>query len=841
LKLKEFVKQKVLDILDKHSVVVWYDAAADFLGLAQELESAKCIVLKASESPLKTRREADNYYSLFYEADNFDEANRKLLIYNPVKRGVVEEEKRLDPFEVYTLVGSAFGDREDQTLASLARQAMPDKTAEINRLFEEGRPDLNLLNGLEESRSYPMLKEFLGTENPADIIAMALADEAVAVEIDNNTGCASELLRLLEVSIGFKHEPGKKDWSSNRDDAASYILFSEFVYDLNHDLPQELSGLQHADNEAAGIIRAAAERMRSDRNLEETYIRLAGEIEKKLFLESLFGEDYEPGACYTFPFEERALLSRASKKVIAGDFEGALTSIKDKGKSIWRRDMEKEADWVVLERAVELLTTATLIKEDMSGNYSMADLTAQYAANWFGLDRAQRVFENAVTALTNYDMLKDVLELCRKTYRETISLVQETLTQALQKESWPPEGVLKQTEIFNRFVAPAMEKREKIAYFLVDGLRFEMGRDLSDSLAGFGDIRVEYAAGVLPSVTDLGMAALMPGAENSLRLLSDEGKLIPTLGNKKLPGSAERMKLLGDLYGDRFFEASFDDLVSSMSSFKSKLKYADLLVVRTQDPDNIAENLGSWRAKKYLSGIVGDIAALVKNLADQGFNYIVIAADHGHIFFPEILAGDIVQAPPGEWMLNKRRCLMGRKLADGPGTLVYSANHLGLQTDLDDICFPAGFKVFSGGSGYFHSGFSLQEAVVPIVILRAAKTNEIKTGKPEIEIRYGKDKFTSQVIGLRIYLTGSLFSSPKSVLLEAYGGKGEKATIVGAAADCDARDAKTGLVNLEPDQEIHVPVLLDPDFSGKSIEIRVVDPQTRAVWARKELLNGKLD
>ena len=65
--------------------------------------------------------------------------------------------------------------------------------------------------------------------------------------------------------------------------------------------------------------------------------------------------------------------------------------------------------------------------------------------------------------------------------------------------------------------------------------------------------------------------------------------------------------------------------------------------------------------------------------------------------------------------------------------------------------------------------------------------------------------------------------------------------MVGEAVDCEARDANTGLVTLLGDHVTQVPILMEPDFKGEKIEIRVIDPQTRTVWAQKELINEILD
>jgi hypothetical protein len=423
--------------------------------------------------------------------------------------------------------------------------------------------------------------------------------------------------------------------------------------------------------------------------------------------------------------------------------------------------------------------------------------------------------------------------------------LQNAFLAAVQAEGWPPEGALRQTRIFDDHVIPLLELRKRTAFFMVDSLRYEMGRDLGEALAGKGDVDINYAAGVVPTVTGSGMAALMPGAEGMLRLVEKDGGLVPALGTRLLKTSADRMKLLADTYGDRFFETTLDELLGSPKKIASKVKAAEFFVVRTQDPDTIAENLGAWRARRYLSDVIGDIAAAVLWVTGQGFNRVVIASDHGHMLLPEIPAGDVVGSPPGVWLENKRRCRLGSGLSGAAGTVTLKAGHVGIQGDVEEVCLPIAFRVFSDGEGYFHGGLSLQEAVVPVVVFRAGREKPSAAGRPEIDIRYRSDKFTSRVIGLTVVYAVEQMSTfgnpPITVRIEAYHGSGAKAKAVGAAADCEARDEKTREVTLQPNKETPVPLLIDPDFDGSEVEIRVSNPQTRVVWAKSKLKNAMLD
>jgi hypothetical protein len=747
-----------------------------------------------------------------------------------------------DPFEVYAMAGAAFGDTEDQKIESLARQAMPQKADEIARLFREGKPDIALLDGLEKIQRWPLLNNVFRTETPAEVIASALCNTDKAEAVDDKPGCIEELLRLFETAVGFKPVSESRKWKTLRPKAAEYVLFSEFLFDLPSGAPDSLSAVPRAGVEAKSVVYAACDRMRSDTGLRETYIELAQKIEGELRLPDIMPRDFDPGERDTFPFEERRLLGRTVELVVAGNIEAARTVI-EKGKgSIWRRDPQRSPAWTTLEWAAAVIESAAAVSGGLTGKKNLTDLMNAYTeGGWSDLDRVSRLFETALTACTDDDVIAPVVDLCRRRYREAVTALQDSFLAAVQAEGWPPDGTSRQTRIFDEHVAPLLERREKTAFFMVDSLRYEMGRDLGEALAGTGEVHVSHAAGVVPTVTGCGMAALMPGADGMLRLVEKDGGLVPALGTRLLKTSADRMKLLADTYGDRFFETTLDDLLGSPKKAAADLKKAELFVVRTQDPDAVAENLGAWRARRYLSDVIGDIAAAVRWVVSQGFDRVVITADHGHMMLPEIPAGDIVQTPPGGWLENKRRCRLGSGISGAAGTITLKAGHVGIQGDVQEVCLPIGFRVFSDGEGYFHGGLSLQEAVVPVVVFRAGGEKQTTAGKPEIDVRYRSDKFTSRVIGLKFHLQSDMFGTAARVKIEAYDGTGTKAKVIGEAADCEARDEKTREVTLQAGKETPVPVLLDPDFDGAEIEIRVSDPQTRVVWAKRKLKNAMLD
>ena len=81
-------------------------------------------------------------------------------------------------------------------------------------------------------------------------------------------------------------------------------------------------------------------------------------------------------------------------------------------------------------------------------------------------------------------------------------------------------------------------------------------------------------------------------------------------------------------------------------------------------------------------------------------------------------------------------------------------------------------------------------------------------GCEEVEIRYRSDRFTSRVVGVKVWFN-SLLADSLTVRIEAYDGSGPKAKLVGEAADCEARDPATRLVTLPLCSICNKPVELD--------------------------------
>lgn len=837
MKISQYIQRTITQIIDKKRVLVWYDPQLAFSQFVRQASIPGCTVVLADPSSLTARKTMDDAYQAIQQG-----SGKNLLLYIPSARWAGDARLQ-DPFEIFAALGDTFGDKEAEQLKSLALQTMPEFAEKIERLFREGKPTLEMLDHLEDGISYPLIRQAYGTESAVDVISMLIAEPDARQKVEGLAGCLQEVQRLLHDRAGFDllAQAVEKRWYA----LGQYVLFSELLFDADMALPPALAGIPHATEAARELIYMAADRLRENRHFQDGYIELATSVEQSLNLERYFVDAAVLGQRDTFGFEERLYLRNFVEAFDQRRLEDARAILADREDSIWRQQPERAQLWAVAERCLNVLDQAELVTSALPkiSKTVLALMNAYTAENgWNEMDNRQRLMEQSVADCAQVDDLEAIVSAARNRYRQGMSLVQKHFLDALENEGWPPENIVRQSQVFDRLITPALANREKVAIFLADALRFEMGQDLAKALEALGSVELSAIAATLPTITPVGMAALLPGADGALELREAGDDLVPYIGQKRLKNLNERLAYLQERYGDRMVSVEISDFLSITTNAQRerKLKNADLVVVRDSRIDSMGETVTLREARRYMSDLLGDIKTAANQFARMGYRYQVITADHGHVLLPEILPGDVVSsAPNGDWMWRKRRFLLGRQVREAAGTRVFNARKLGIVGDISELVVPNGFGVYSDGSGYFHGGLSLQECVLPLIVLRANPPAGA-IGIEEVRMSYRSSQFTSRVLGIKV-LFNSLLTPVMRVRIEVYDGPGATAPRVGEAAECDARDDATHEIILNANQEIQVPVLIDADFRGESIELRAIQADTSVILNRLILKNAMME
>src|SRR5207247_6420486 len=99
-------------------------------------------------------------------------------------------------------------------------------------------------------------------------------------------------------------------------------------------------------------------------------------------------------------------------------------------------------------------------------------------------------------------------------------------------------------------------KENKTAYVWVDALRFEMARELAEILKDDFDLTLQPAVATMPTITEIGMASLLPKANQSAKVISvGNGKLALEIDGTVIKERNDRINFVKAHTGVPVFDA----------------------------------------------------------------------------------------------------------------------------------------------------------------------------------------------------------------------------------------------------------------------------------------------
>jgi hypothetical protein len=841
MKFKEYIQKEILLRLQKSNVMVVYDPEFRYSELCLELASDTLRVIDASAGSITSREAA------LLTLKELGDSGTKLsgmLVYVPAKPPLEEEEKQNDPFALYTVCGAVFPDpaKDRDSYLELAKLFKPDYLTEITKIFNANpNPQFAVLDAIGGGSSWPNLKALLGLDSARDILFTILAPS------DDQKDCfrkqdswVAEAEDLFAICLGLQLVTRSKTWDTIAMELWRYLLFSEFAFDLPGDLPDALSNVPRAPEEACSLVKELCDRLRNDRRTKALYVDQASEIEKIYQLPTHCSGIKDLGIRDTFPFEEQSFFNKAITALLQDELDTARTIVNRRQQSVWMGKEDSQAQWNLIQ-AVVILCEKCDDNEPLLPDYSgsLETLIDFYTGRLREVDRYQREFEQAVADFVDISgVAVAIVKQTRRRYRRLMDKVQSLFLRQVEKDGWPLVGRLANTDIFAKKVAPKLQQSGyRVAYLMIDALRYELGIELEKQLVVDDKVELQTALAQLPSVTPVGMAGLLPDAGLFLTLTHQAETVVPMIGEVKLTNVMQRMDFLRQKYGQRFSEMTLSQFLNfSQGELPDSV---ELLVLRSTDIDNQMESTPEF-AFGLISNNLKRIRVALNKLKLLGFQEAIIATDHGFCLNVWVEAGDVCAKPPGTWINVHERMLLGDGTAD-QANLVLRTEQLGIRGDFAQAAVPRSMTPYRAGMSYYHGGLSLQEGVVPVLTVRLQK-EELEAGKPNIMISYksGAKRITTRLPVVEIKLEAAdLFSTVGTyeILLEAQDSKG---TVVGEAKLGGLVNPATGTVVLKPGDVIQVPIRMQPEFEGK-FTIKALNPATLASYCQISLETDYMD
>ena len=803
--LHDYLCQQLDERLRKNGIVVFYDPRREFEPFFdQELKdedpgNGDLPRVLVKERLTFLARHRGSFFALRHDVEPIArlDSPEPLILYLPG----VERDRKASILMELEKGGQTYEPRLKRVAANVLR-----------RHFTQGRVDKMLAptkvsytdiaaflrqggEGIEAS----VLHTFFGGAKSETLIARWLAEEESDAAIAEKEA-KEELFNLIESRLGLAVPTGDA-LAEARAKVVRHVLVNEFRSDLECDPPKSTSMVPSPPtNEHRIRTREVAEALRS--NHGTSYVPLADKVEGDLSLVAAAIDASFLGKIDTFRFEERALLAHAGDLISARKYAEALKIVNERSRSFWvDRDVNRQAQWEACRLMAELGEAIKEVRPLLGKtNGSPGRWVQAYAGKqgWFRVDSLQRNLETWVAKMDQEPETEQALAVVRRDHEELLKKMAEGFTEVFVDAGWSVPGVLHQTGIYPD-VVKTMGGRT--AYFLVDAMRFEMGAELAQQLDAAEDLTVRPAIAALPTITPVGMAALLPGASAGFSVVESKNKLAADVEGSVMVSSPERMKFLKAKVPGAI-EMLLGKLLSQPASkLRRSIDRASLVVVRSQEIDSLGENVDELTARAAMEGVIGNVARAIRKLAAAGVENFVVTADHGHQFSMRKDEDMKTDSPGGNELDMHRRCWVGQGGATPAGCVRVSGADLGYTTNLEFV-FPKGLGVFKAGGGltFHHGGTSLQELVIPVVSLRIPSRDQQVVAGSSTQLRDVPDKITNRTFVVGVQVSGDLFADERRTLRVVLVSEGQQVGHAGMAIGGEL-DRSSHVLHMSPNSE----------------------------------------
>ncbi|EKT4487389.1 BREX-1 system phosphatase PglZ type A [Shewanella algae] len=453
-------------------------------------------------------------------------------------------------------------------------------------------------------------------------------------------------------------------------------------------------------------------------------------------------------------------------------------------------------------------------------------------------DASYRLFNEAAEALQGQTVeilasLDAAIEdLYVNWYLYQLGLAWDGLLAKEQKlESWQ-FGVPSQQHFFETNVRPRLAQSGVRRQFVIisDALRYEIAKELQSEInqAKRFSAQLKSQVSVLPSYTQLGMAALLP--HKQLDYSADGATVL--VDGKSTAGLANRSAVLQSVGG---LALSAKELMG-LTRAQANEAVGDASVIYIYH--DVIDAIGDKAATEHQTFIaarraIEELQALVAKVINGfGVTRVLVTADHGFLFqqaSPEVGVKSGLLHEPAGTVEAKKRYLLGRNLPEHDdvwhGRL---AQIIAGSTDME-FYLPRGVSRFHfvGGARFVHGGAMLQEICVPVLEvqeLRGKKQQQNEKLKVGVVPAQQPIKLVNAIDKIRFLQTdavGDRFKgrSVRFCVLDDSGQSVsaiERATFESASQSLDerAQDVRLKLTAEQYDRKVHYQLVLTDDEEG---------------------------
>lgn len=722
-------------VFERHRLVFWYDPAGEWTEAVEAFSDEDVVKLRV----------ANNEFGAKVRIVREPNPSARFLVYIPTARPADADNWLLD------LLLQGYEYKADKASLALEEVGLP-------REFIQLATDHAAFFRSEKRNQ--ALKELLGKEDqPRDVrLKMMAVLAGTAVEVDAlllhflSAKGDSPLFDPVAESLGAAAlvKPFWREVERNfgyRANAPSLRDFAVSLFRGANPLDAQVSLHPHA--------RVFLKRWQDSQTHSESFTQWSRQLEKELQIEPALdglNERADLGESDAFEIFEKFSLHRLCKSFEKGVSATELrAAIQQRRSSFWQ---SLHADgYKTVEHAVELrelLDSAELTMDSPAAGVS------RYMSSWWRIDMAYRRCTMHLRRYGNAQVMEPIARWAEKAYVNNflLPLADRWGDQVRRMETWDCSGVSPQRRFFENYVQPYRLKGQKVFVIISDALRYEAAAEFAQRLQSGNrwTAEVEAMFGSLPTYTQLGMASLLPGRQ----LAVDAVTANVTLDGRSSTGTDNRSEILRMACEDKAIAIQAKEFLdlNTKTEGRALMRDHEVIYIFHDHIDHVGDK--SKTEHKTLDAVeeaFDELEQILKKIANINGSNMLLTADHGFLFQQDDVADeDMTELPTAaEWTYRNRRFALGREILPRSTVKIFSAAALGLSGDWA-AAFPLSlgrFPLQGSGKRFVHGGFSLQEAVVPVVRIHKARVDDL--GQVEVDLLRVPAKITTGQVSISLF------------------------------------------------------------------------------------------
>lgn len=477
------------------------------------------------------------------------------------------------------------------------------------------------------------------------------------------------------------------------------------------------------------------------------------------------------GANDTLPVFDEWVVADMLRRVLGGSLRSSdvREALNRRLHTLWIDDYK--CQYEALAAAAGVLEETDAYRVGCTAKTTAKDIFEAYCDDWYRADREYRVYVGAMRCVPA--RFKRAAEDLTAKVDYSYSKFLDDLTGRWQAHlmdtgAYPPAEIASQADFFRDRIVKAFPRAEagkRMGVIVSDAMRYEIGADLASRVTG-GTLTVgrgrskatcEAMACMLPSYTQLGMAALLPQGVMEV----DPSNANVRKGGEPTSGISNRQKLVeAALPGAVLLQAAavLEEGLPPVDDAPLVMVYHNAIDKRGDSRDTEGEVFAACE------DAVAQVAAIAGQLLRAGCGKVLVTSDHGFLYQDRQVEdhnyaavdglSDLGHAP-GADLYHNRRFVVGSALPQSDALVAFSAEQLSLAGD-EKFAFPLGvtrLRLRGSGARYAHGGASLQEDVVPVVTIERVGARQAAEHTGAQGFLCGRPSITGATVALDVYQT----------------------------------------------------------------------------------------